>query len=127
MPIAYAPLRTLRDVEELERVPLDERIFSWDLNDWIARGCALDPDKVAIRYIADGDPDGAAEARILRAQRNQRFLDDQLGFGTWNQHRGRDDELAAPELLVTQDVGRRFTLLAPRQPFREARFQRSRP
>src|SRR5262245_51561749 len=38
MPIAYAPLRTLRDVEELERVPLDERIFSWDLNDWIARG-----------------------------------------------------------------------------------------
>src|SRR5262245_7176562 len=59
MPIAYAPLRTLRDVEEIERVPLGERIFSWDLNDWIARGCALDPDKVAIRYIADGDPDSA--------------------------------------------------------------------
>src|SRR5262249_60840852 len=46
--------------EELERVPLEERVFSWDLNDWIARGCALDPDKVAIRYIADGDPDSAA-------------------------------------------------------------------
>jgi fatty-acyl-CoA synthase len=60
MPIAYTPLRTLRDIEELERVPLEERIFSWDLNDWIARGCALDPDKVAIRYIADGDPDSAA-------------------------------------------------------------------
>src|SRR5262249_25141009 len=60
MPIAYAPLRTLRDVEKLERVPLEERVFSWDLNDWIARGCALDPDKVAIRYVADGDPDGAA-------------------------------------------------------------------
>src|SRR5262245_62301217 len=59
MQIDYAPLRTLRDVEELERVPLEERIFSWDLNDWIARGCALDPDKVAIRYIADGDPDSA--------------------------------------------------------------------
>src|SRR5262245_31383152 len=50
MPIAYAPLRTLQDVEELERVPLGERVFSWDLNDWIGRGCALDPDKVAIRY-----------------------------------------------------------------------------
>src|SRR5262245_66445871 len=60
MPIAYAPLRTLRDVEELERVPLDERIFSWDLNDWIERGCALAPDKSAIRHIADGDPDSAA-------------------------------------------------------------------
>ena len=55
---AYAPLRTLRDVEELERVPLDERVFSWNLNDWIARGCALDPDKPAIQYIADGDPAG---------------------------------------------------------------------
>jgi fatty-acyl-CoA synthase len=59
MQIAYAPLRTLQDVEALERVPLEERIFSWDLNDWIARGCRLDPDKVAIRYIADGDPDSA--------------------------------------------------------------------
>lgn len=59
MQTAYAPLRTLRDVEELERVPLEARIFSWSLNDWIARGCALDPDKIAIRYIADGDPDGA--------------------------------------------------------------------
>jgi len=58
MQMAYAPLRTLQDVEELERVPLDERIFSWNLNDWIARGCMLDPDKIAIRYIADGDPDG---------------------------------------------------------------------
>jgi fatty-acyl-CoA synthase len=59
MQLAYAPLRTLQDVEELERVPLEERIFSWNLNDWIARGCTLDPDKTAIRYLADGDPDGA--------------------------------------------------------------------
>jgi fatty-acyl-CoA synthase len=57
MQMSYAPLRTLQDVEELERVPLDQRVFSWDLNDWIARGCMLDPDKIAIRYIADGNPD----------------------------------------------------------------------
>ncbi len=60
MQIAYVPLRNLRDVEELERVPLEERIFSWNLNDWIARGCARDRDKIAIRYIADGDPESAA-------------------------------------------------------------------
>jgi fatty-acyl-CoA synthase len=59
MPTSYAPLRTLQDVEALERVPLEERIFSWSLNDWLARGCALDPDKIAIRYIADGDPESA--------------------------------------------------------------------
>src|SRR5436309_2676572 len=53
----YTPLRTLQDVEALERVPLGERIFSWNLNDWIAQGCARDPGKIAIRYIADGDPD----------------------------------------------------------------------
>ena len=60
MQSTYSPLRTLRDVEELERVPLEQRIFSWNLNDWIARGCARDPDKVAIRYVADGDPDSDA-------------------------------------------------------------------
>ncbi|MGZ3320062.1 MAG: acyl-CoA synthetase [Xanthobacteraceae bacterium] len=57
MQMTYAPLRTLQDVEQLERVPLDTRVFSWNLNDWIARGCALDPEKIAIRYIADGDPE----------------------------------------------------------------------
>src|SRR5262245_50949649 len=62
----YPPLRTLRDVEELERVPLEQRIFSWNLNDWIARGCARDPDKIAIHYIADGDPAGAAVAVSYR-------------------------------------------------------------
>jgi fatty-acyl-CoA synthase len=53
----YTPLRTLRDIEELERVPLEQRIFSWNLNDWIARGCARDPGKLAIRYIENGDPE----------------------------------------------------------------------
>jgi fatty-acyl-CoA synthase len=64
MQFTYAPLRTLRDVEELERVPLTERIFSWNLNDWISRGCELDPEKIAIRYIADGDP--SSEVVVIR-------------------------------------------------------------
>src|SRR5262245_3113165 len=74
MQTAYAPLRTLHDVEELERVPLEQRIFSWNLNDWIDRGCALDPDKIAIRYIADADPDSEPLAITyagLRARANQ--------------------------------------------------------
>ncbi|MGE0035051.1 MAG: acyl-CoA synthetase [Xanthobacteraceae bacterium] len=60
MPETFTPLRTLRDIEEFERVPLEQRIFSWNLNDWIAQGCARDPDKIALRYIADGDPDSVA-------------------------------------------------------------------
>jgi fatty-acyl-CoA synthase len=71
MQMAYAPLRTLQDVEELERVPLDERIFSWNLNDWIVRGCMLDPEKIAIRYIADGDPEGEQVAIRYRELRSR--------------------------------------------------------
>ena len=66
MQSTYSPLRTLRDVEELESVPLEQRIFSWNLNDWIARGCALAPDKVAIQYVADGDPDRAPVTMTYR-------------------------------------------------------------
>ena len=50
------PIRTLRDIEEIESVPLEERVWSWNLNDWIRRGWSLDPGKVAIHYVEDGDP-----------------------------------------------------------------------
>src|ERR1700687_4295435 len=53
----FAPLRDLRDIEEMERVPLEQRLLSWDANVWIRRGLGLAPDKVAIRYVADGNPD----------------------------------------------------------------------
>ncbi len=53
----FSPIRNLRDIEELERVPLEQRLLSWDANDWIRSGLDLDPQKVAIRYVADGNPD----------------------------------------------------------------------
>jgi fatty-acyl-CoA synthase len=85
MDTVYAPLRTLRDVEELERVPVDARMFSWSLNDWLNRGCARDPDKVAIRYIADADPAGTpvtVSYRALQTQANQvANLFHRLGIG----------------------------------------------
>jgi fatty-acyl-CoA synthase len=56
----FAPLRNLGDIEELERVPLEQRLLSWDANDWIRHGLDLAPQKVAIRYIADGNPDSPA-------------------------------------------------------------------
>ena len=31
----FGPLRNLRDIEDLERVPLEQRLLSWDVNDWI--------------------------------------------------------------------------------------------
>ena len=53
----FGPLRNLRDIEDLERVPLEQRLLSWDVNDWIRAGLELDPQKVAIRYVADGNPE----------------------------------------------------------------------
>jgi fatty-acyl-CoA synthase len=68
---SYAPLRNLADVEALERVPLEARIFSWNLNDWLDRGCACDPGKIAIRYVADGNPD-SPEATLTYRELHQR-------------------------------------------------------
>src|SRR5262249_14127996 len=56
-PTRFAPLRSIADVEALERVPLETRIPSWDANDWIRQGLDRAPDKVAIQYVADGKPD----------------------------------------------------------------------
>ncbi len=53
---AFGPIRNRHDIEELERVPLEQRLLSWDANDWIRRGLDLDPEKIAIRYIHDGNP-----------------------------------------------------------------------
>ena len=41
----FSPLRNLRDIEDLERVPLEQRLLSWDANDWIRRGLDLAPQK----------------------------------------------------------------------------------
>ena len=56
----FSPLRDLTDIEEIERVPLEQRLLSWDANVWIRHGLDLAPDKVAIRYVADGNPDSPA-------------------------------------------------------------------
>jgi fatty-acyl-CoA synthase len=53
----FSPLRNQRDIEELERSPLEHRLLSWDANVWIRHGLDLAPQKVAIRYAADGNPD----------------------------------------------------------------------
>ena len=62
----FAPIRNLKDIEDLERVPLEQRLLSWNVNDWIARGLDRVPDKVAIRFVADGNPETAALAISYR-------------------------------------------------------------
>ena len=54
----HMPITGLADIEALERVPLDERIDTWDTFELIERGSAIDPAKVAIHYLPDADLDG---------------------------------------------------------------------
>jgi fatty-acyl-CoA synthase len=49
-------IATIKDIEALERVPLEQRIASWNVNELIRMGCERNPDKVAIHYVEDGDP-----------------------------------------------------------------------
>lgn len=53
---AFPPVRNLGDIEALERIPLAERIDSWNANVWVRRGLALDPAKIALQYFVTADP-----------------------------------------------------------------------
>jgi fatty-acyl-CoA synthase len=103
MTIDYPPIRDLRDIEAIERLPLEQQIFSWDVNDWVRAGLELDPTKVAIEYFETADPSSAPQrvtyadlkAQIARAAN----LFHALGVG-------KDDAVIAlmpslPELYVT--------------------------
>src|SRR5579863_2709641 len=103
MTIEYPPIRDLHDIEAIERVPLEQQIFSWDVNDWVRAGLGLDPTKVAIEYFETADP-ASAPQRVtyadLKAQITQAAnLFHSLGVG-------KDDAVIAlmptlPELYVT--------------------------
>ncbi len=54
-PIPYCPIRNLQDVEALERIALEGRIDSWNLNHWIRRGATLAPAKAAVIYLPHAD------------------------------------------------------------------------
>jgi fatty-acyl-CoA synthase len=101
--IDYPPLRGLRDIEAIERTPLEQQIFSWDVNDWVRRGLALDPDKVALEYFETADPAAAPQRVTYGALRTQIIqaanLFHALGVG-------KDDAVIAlmpslPQLYVT--------------------------
>ena len=48
-------VRTISDIEEIERVPVTERIQARNTYQMLIQGSTVDPDKVAIHYMASGD------------------------------------------------------------------------
>ena len=82
---APVPMATIRDVEALEREPIESRVPFWNVNDWIRHGCELDPDKPAIHYVEKPDPEGPCVTltyRELQARGHQAAnLFHSLGLG----------------------------------------------
>ncbi len=56
MTTVFAPVRGIADIEALERVPIEERFDSWNVNVWVRRGLNRDPAKVALQYFVTADP-----------------------------------------------------------------------
>ncbi|WP_145925273.1 AMP-binding protein [Bordetella sp. H567] len=55
----YAPLRTLADILEIEKTPLDQRITRWDFALNLLDGCRHKPARAAIHATHNGNIDGA--------------------------------------------------------------------
>jgi fatty-acyl-CoA synthase len=81
----FPPLRNLQDIEEFEREPLKSRLLSQDANDWLRHGLDIAPQKIAIRYVHDGNPQGptfdVTYAQLKRDSLRAAKLFHELGVG----------------------------------------------
>lgn len=67
----YLPLRSLSDIEALERTPLAQRIVEWDFVRCLEAGCDRSPDKAALHFVADGDSAASATTWTYARLRTQ--------------------------------------------------------
>ncbi len=65
--MVYPRIRDLADIEEIEKIPFEDRLEHHNTYDLIQAGIAKDPDKVAIYFHPHGEPDETPE-RVTFAQ-----------------------------------------------------------
>ena len=63
----HPPIRTLADIEALERIPLEEQNKVWTIPELVRRGAALDPLKPALQYLPNGSLEDVPETLTFRA------------------------------------------------------------
>lgn len=54
----YPPLRSLADIEEIEKTPIEQRIQRWDFALNLLDGCRIDPRRPALLVTHNGQVDG---------------------------------------------------------------------
>lgn len=50
-------IRGIQDIEELEKVPFEDRVETWNTYDLVTKGASLDPAKEAMWFLEDADVD----------------------------------------------------------------------
>ena len=63
--MVYPRIRDLADIEEIEKIPFEDRLEHHNTYDLIQAGIAKDPDKVAIYFHPHGEPDETPERVTL--------------------------------------------------------------
>ncbi len=54
----YPPLRSLADIEEIEKTPIEQRIQRWDFALNLIEGCRIQPQRAALHVTHNGQVDG---------------------------------------------------------------------
>ncbi|HLI22226.1 MAG TPA: acyl-CoA synthetase [Stellaceae bacterium] len=103
MTIDYPRIRDLADIAAIEKTPLEQQVFSWDVNEWVRRGLDLDPGKIAIQYFETADPESEPQ-QILYADLKRQITQAANLFHALGVR--KDDAVIAlmpslPELYVT--------------------------
>ena len=57
VPLNHSPIRSLADIAALESAPLEQRLGPGDVAAWLEAGHARDPERVAISYLSDANPE----------------------------------------------------------------------
>ena len=86
MPVTYPPIRGIADIEELERVPLEQQNDIWTVVDLVVRGAALEPGKAAFKYLPNGcledTPETISFQSLVQKINQAANLFHSLGVGT---------------------------------------------
>jgi len=78
-------IRDLKDIEEIEKVPLDERVTAKSTYEILERGAAIDPGAIAISFLMNGDayeqPNQVTHGQLIGKIRQTANMLADLGLG----------------------------------------------
>ena len=59
-------IQSLADIEAIEKIAFEDRVETWNTYDLIVRGASFDPDRTAMYFLEDADPEAEPVTRSYR-------------------------------------------------------------